>query len=149
MKPCYGGVCVCLICKDVKLRFWFSLVTQGATAPFISPWPTKLLVFGEDMQSDQLHVPAFSDIARGQAQNPKHYGFISSRLPQSVFSPKPCRRDHVADASLTILGIHRRNIITFWNFNMLVKRCGFWFELYLTTLDALHRFREVPQGALL
>ena len=32
---------------------------QGATAPFISPWPTKLLMFGEDMQSDQLHVPAF------------------------------------------------------------------------------------------
>ena len=31
---------------------------QGATAPFISPWPTKLLMFGEDMQSDQLHVPA-------------------------------------------------------------------------------------------
>ena len=73
----------------------------------------------------------------------------SSRLPQSVFSPKPCRRDHVADASLTILGIHRRNIIIFWNFNMRVKRCGFWLELYLTILDALHRFREVPQGALL
>ena len=31
-----------------------------ATAPFISPWPTKLLMFGEDMQSDQLHVPATS-----------------------------------------------------------------------------------------
>ena len=29
-----------------------------ATAPFISPWPTKLVMFGEDMQSDQLHVPA-------------------------------------------------------------------------------------------
>ena len=48
----------------------------------------------------------FSDIARGQAQNPRHNGFISSRLPQSVFSPKPClrlyifrlfRRNHVAD----------------------------------------------------
>ena len=24
------------------------------------------------MQSDQLHVPAFSDIARGQAKNPNH-----------------------------------------------------------------------------
>ena len=31
---------------------------QGATVPFISPWPTKLLMFGENAQSDQLHVPA-------------------------------------------------------------------------------------------
>ena len=29
MKPCYGGVCVCPICKDVKLRFGLSLVMQG------------------------------------------------------------------------------------------------------------------------
>jgi hypothetical protein len=33
-------------------------VQAGAMAPFISPWPTKLLMFGEDVQSDQLHVPA-------------------------------------------------------------------------------------------
>ena len=26
-------MCVCLICKDVKLRFRFSLVMQGAVAP--------------------------------------------------------------------------------------------------------------------
>ena len=31
---------------------------------------------------------------------------------------------------------------------MLVKLWGFWFKLRLTTLDALHRFREVLQGAL-
>ena len=30
---------------------------EGA-APFISPWPMKLLMFGEDMQSDQPHVPS-------------------------------------------------------------------------------------------
>ena len=63
------GVCVWHLnrCKTSLLFFLLSspfLITQGATAPFISPWPTKLLMFGEDMQSDQLHVPAFSDIAR-------------------------------------------------------------------------------------
>ena len=33
---------------------------QGATAPFISLWPTKLLMIGEDMNlGRQVHVPAF------------------------------------------------------------------------------------------
>ena len=58
------------------------------------------------------------------------------------------RRDHVADVPLIILGIHRRNI-NFGIFNMLVKLCEFWFKLRRTMLDALHRFREVLQGALL
>ena len=40
---------------------------QGATAPFISAWPKKLLMFGEDMQSDQLHVPANYFISLGMA----------------------------------------------------------------------------------
>ena len=31
----------------------------------------------------------------------------------------------------------------------LIQLCGIWFELRLTTLDALHRFREVLQGDLL
>ena len=45
---------------------------QGATAPFISPWPTKLLMFGEDMQSDQLHVPASQFISlEWQAAKPR------------------------------------------------------------------------------
>ena len=41
MKPCYGGVCVCLICKDVKLRFGLSLVMQGVAADHLGPLPTK------------------------------------------------------------------------------------------------------------
>ena len=45
---------------------------QGATAPFISPWPTKLLMFGEGMQSDQLHVPANQFISlEWQAAKPR------------------------------------------------------------------------------
>ena len=59
-----GGVCVnpAITCRH-KLIYIRTLTLevkaeQGATAPFISPWPTKLLMFGEDMQSDQLHVPA-------------------------------------------------------------------------------------------
>ena len=59
-------VCVCVnpaITRRHKLIYICTLTLevkaeQGATAPFISPWPTKLLMFGEDMQSDQLHVPA-------------------------------------------------------------------------------------------
>ena len=41
----------------ISFHFIF-VIQQGATAPFISPWPTKLLMFGEDMQFDQPHVPA-------------------------------------------------------------------------------------------
>ena len=83
------------------------------------------------MESDQLHVPAFSDIARGQAQNPNHHDFIPPRLPQSVvYASEPSsdsrrnhfadsvfefliyfRRDHVADELWVILGNNRRNII--------------------------------------
>ena len=58
------GVCVnpAITCRH-KLIYIRTLTLevkaeQGATAPYISPWPTKLLMFGEDMQSDQLHVPA-------------------------------------------------------------------------------------------
>ena len=88
------------------------------------------------MESDQLHVPAFSDIARGQAQNPNHHDFIPSRLPQSVvYASEPSsdfRRNHVADSILgffglfrwdhvadelwVILGIYRRNIIVILDF---------------------------------
>ena len=68
------GVCVCESCYHMAgtNSYTYVLLTlevkaeQGffsnlATAPFISPWPTKLLMFGEDMQSDQLHVPAKSN----------------------------------------------------------------------------------------
>ena len=43
---------------------------QGGTAPFLSPWPSKLLMFEDHMQSDQQYVPPFiSRIACGQAKN--------------------------------------------------------------------------------
>ena len=54
------------------------------------------------------------------------------------------RRDHVAEVFCAYLETHRRTYI--WNFNSLVKPCGFWFILRLTTLDTLHRFREVPHA---
>ena len=62
-----GPVCVnvaitCKLTHIFKRKSIFDLKqSRGATAPFISPWlfwPTKLVMFGEDMQSDQLHVPA-------------------------------------------------------------------------------------------
>ena len=34
---------------------------QGV-APFISPWPTKLLMFGEDMQSDLPCAPVIGTV---------------------------------------------------------------------------------------
>ena len=40
-------------------------VQQGATPPCISQWPTKLLMFGEDMKSDQLHVPVIGTVDFG------------------------------------------------------------------------------------
>ena len=56
---------------------------------------TKTLALICDIRKGRLSdVPAFSDIARGQAQNPNYHDFISSRLPQSVFSPKSCRRQY-------------------------------------------------------
>ena len=68
---CVGvGVCVCESCYHMQaqthIHTYFNPWSESragvfsnlATAPFISPWPTKLLMFGEDMQSDQLHVPA-------------------------------------------------------------------------------------------
>ena len=75
---------------------------QGAWGFSTGLRPTKTPVEKcEIILGRQDDVPAFSDIARGQAQNPKHYSFISSRLPQSVFdasepssvfSPRSCRR---------------------------------------------------------
>ena len=54
-----GCMCVC-VCVDPCFQgstLQFLLFTQGATAPFISLWPTKLLIFGEDMNlGRQVHV---------------------------------------------------------------------------------------------
>ena len=81
---------------------------QGATAPFISPWPTKLLMFGEDMQSDQLHVPAFFGHSKGPSLEPQpqyyticctvvaiwnQFWNLHASEPSSDF-----RRNHIADS---------------------------------------------------
>ena len=51
-------MCVC-VCQPLGQGFPTATSTQGATAPFISLWPTKLLMFGEDMNlGRQVHVPA-------------------------------------------------------------------------------------------
>ena len=57
LLPQFGAI-VCVCVNRYHKRYSILYNKQGATAPFISPWPTKLLMFGEDMQSDQLHVPA-------------------------------------------------------------------------------------------
>ena len=63
-------MCVCACVKAASfhagnnffrlIQFCFKTKTAGGegAAPFISPWPMKLLMFGEDMQSDQPHVPS-------------------------------------------------------------------------------------------
>ena len=74
-------VFVCIISNDFK---------QGATAPFISPWPTKLLMFGEDTQSDQLHVPAlfhFHFTVNGNRPSPEPASRIIGR-PRFGFDGK-------------------------------------------------------------
>ena len=84
MHQCWefgSRMCVCVTsnrCKTPLLFFLLSspfLITQGATAPFISPWPTKLLMFGEDMQFDQLHEPAFFWHSKGPSSEPQTQWF--------------------------------------------------------------------------
>ena len=61
-KPHKTDVCVCVPpwTKGFPPPF---LHKQGATAPFISLWPTKLLMIGEDMNlGRQVHVPAFNTL---------------------------------------------------------------------------------------
>ena len=59
---------------------------QGATAPFISPWPTKLLMFGENiLQSDQLHVPTNQFMSlEWQAAKPRTAKSMVFRFPVAV-----------------------------------------------------------------
>ena len=155
-------MCVCNIWTDVKLlwllRFYICrelFHLQGATAPFISPWPTKLLMFGEDMQSDQLHVPAFFGHSKGPSlePQPQYYticctvvaiwnqcwnlhasepssDFRRNHIADSIMFLTYFCRDPVADELWVILGNNRRNIIL--DFNMLVKTL--W-NLVMTTFD--------------
>ena len=59
---------------------------QGATAPFISPWPTKLLMFGENiLRSDQLHVPTNQFMSlEWQAAKPRTAKSMVFRFPVAV-----------------------------------------------------------------
>ena len=84
---CERVVCVCI--NRYHKRYSILYNKQGATAPFISPWPTKLLMFGEDMQSDQLHVPAnfrFALLWHGaKPRTPNHSNSVI-RVRKIVFS---------------------------------------------------------------
>ena len=89
--------------------------------------------------------------------------FVSSRLPQSAFSPKPCRRlyfwlsrrNHVADVFFDYFGKQSPKpfsslpLFLYYQHGAFIRTLGTWFGLRLTILDALHRFREVLQGDLL
>ena len=57
----HGDLCVPPPVPKGSTVFHYNHSTrQGATAPFISLWPTKLLMIGEDMNlGRQVHVPAF------------------------------------------------------------------------------------------
>ena len=57
-----GRVCVSNPFRYHAGKNYFVKIRKGAMAPFISPWPTKLLMLGEDMQSDQLHVTAIGTV---------------------------------------------------------------------------------------
>ena len=64
---------------------------QGATAPFISLWPTKLLMFGEDMNlGRQVHVPATGLNCCPISLVCFHGG--STIPPLNIFPPLNCSR---------------------------------------------------------
>ena len=90
-------VCVCNIWIDVK-RISFSsffplpfLITQGATGSLHGCRQRSSMQLTRIWSLINSTYLPFFDIARGQAQNPKHNDFISSRLPQSVFSRSSTR----------------------------------------------------------
>ena len=118
------------------------------------------------MESDQLHVPAFVFFQKWEEAQPKNLQVVPSAAlsknidnlfhgchicisPKSpkdhvflfIFSPR-----HIADVLVSISKPIAETFI--WNFNMLIKLCGFWFILRLTTSDILHRFRGVPHVTL-
>ena len=94
------GVCVCNIWIDVKLLSLFLPLSspflilnsmQGGNLMFAADCPTKRAAFMTDMTPGRWsHVPA-NFIQKWEEAQPKNLNvtlFISSRLPQSVFSPK-------------------------------------------------------------
>ena len=131
---------------------------QGAWGFSTGLRPTKTPVEKcEIILGRQDDVPAFSDIARGQAQNPKHYSFISSRLPQSVFdasepssvfSPRSCRRLY-----FRLFGLFRRLYFRLFGlFRRLCRRCIWNILLKIvdveTIQDQICMFQDsVPAGS--
>ena len=64
--------------KEAGVQLFSAKTRQVATAPFISLWPAKLLMFGEDMNlGRQVHVPAFTISTVDKLSNPV---FCSKRL---------------------------------------------------------------------
>lgn len=61
MKNVRAGVCVCKPQAIIRFGKDHEIIQAGDHVS-ISPWPTKLLMFGEDMKFDQLHVPAFQSV---------------------------------------------------------------------------------------
>ena len=65
------------------------------------------------------------------------------------------RRNHVADVFFDFSGkpspkpISSLPLFLYYQHDAFIQTLGTWFGLRLTTLDALHRFREVLQGDLL
>ena len=131
---------------------------QGAWGFSTGLRPTKTPVEKcEIILGRQDDVPAFSDIARGQAQNPKRYSFISSRLPQSVldasepssvFSPRSCRRLY-----FRLFGFFRRLYFRLFGlFRRLCRRCIWNILLKIvdveTIQDQICMFQDsVPAGS--
>ena len=166
----YIYVCVYHL-NRCKTSYWFSLVCrgrQGRCMAVANEAPCSWLGYGV---WSTPRTCLFSDIARGQAKNPNHNIiqfaallsqsginfdiYMHQNLPQifaetisptvlwffDIFSPRSCRR-----RTLGYFGKqspkHYCGFSTCW-----LKLYGFWFWLRLTTLDALHRFREVPHVA--
>ena len=105
--------------------------------------------------SASVQLSMFADGKRLNPRTSKTILFISSRLPQSVFRRSLSPKDHVififlpriiSPMHLCLFGNPSPNIV--WNFNVLIKLCGLWSILRWTTLDSLHRFREVTHVTL-
>ena len=72
-------VCVCNICKDVKLQ-----LLAGGSGPLMSPLPTKLLMSWEDIGTDHPDVPATCFVEWEEAQ-PKNLHAVFFWFSTSVF----------------------------------------------------------------
>ena len=123
--PLRRGVCVCLICKDVKLRFRFSLVCRGMERTYEAPSneaPHMILGYHQGRLVTYLQH-AFFGHSKGPSSEPQQQCYticctvvaiwnqiwpfmisLAASEPPSVLSPKPCRRQY-----FDFLGLSRRN----------------------------------------